>query len=153
MPHFAFGNVSAVAAAWIGLALLASLASVRIGLSVALVEILLGVLAGNLLHLHTTDWIDFLAGAGAVLLTFLAGAEIDPTSLRRFAAPSLAIGGAGFAAPLAAACAFPWVVLHSPRHAGPGAGHRRLATAVGGVSAVMGGAGPDPTGHAELHLN
>src|SRR5258708_37916301 len=130
MPHFAFGNVSAVAAAWIGLALLASLASVRIGLSVALVEILLGVLAGNLLHLHTTDWIDFLAGAGAVLLTFLAGAEIDPTSLRRFAAPSLAIGGAGFAAPFAAAWAFAWFVLHWQWHASQVAGVALSTTSV-----------------------
>ncbi len=65
-----------VAAVWLGLALLASLISIRTGISVALTEIIVGVLAGNFLHLQATDWITFLAGVGSVLLTFLAGAEI-----------------------------------------------------------------------------
>jgi len=72
-----FDNVYAVAFVWIGLAFLASAISLRLGLSVALVEILVGVAAGNVLHLATNTWIDFLAGFGSVLLTFLAGAEID----------------------------------------------------------------------------
>ena len=51
----------------------------RAGLSVALVEILVGVVAGNFLGIHaTTDWINFLALLGSGVLTFLAGAEIDP---------------------------------------------------------------------------
>jgi Kef-type K+ transport system membrane component KefB len=45
-------NVYAITAAWIGLALLASLVSIRIGVSVALVEILVGAIAGNLPHGH-----------------------------------------------------------------------------------------------------
>jgi Sodium/hydrogen exchanger family len=92
-----------IAALWVGLAVLASVISIRIGLSVALVEILVGVVGGNLLGMTTTDWIDFLAGFGSVLLTFLAGAEIDPASLRRFLAPSLAIGTIGFVFPFAGA--------------------------------------------------
>jgi len=108
----AFDNVYAIAAVWIGLAFLASALSLRLGLAVALVEILVGVAAGNLFHLATNTWIDFLAGSGSVLLTFLAGAEIDPASLRRFLAPSLAIGGAGFAAPFTGAWAFAWLGLH-----------------------------------------
>src|SRR5579859_3895780 len=89
-------NVYMVAALWIGLAFAASLISVRLGVSVALAELLIGVLAGNTIHIGTTDWIDFLAGLGSVLLTFLAGAEIDPRSFRRFLVPSLVIGGVGF---------------------------------------------------------
>src|SRR3990172_8995403 len=84
-------NVWLVASGWMALALIASLISIRIGISVALIEILVGVFAGNFLGLHTTAWIDFLAMFGAVLLTFLAGAEIDPDSLRRHLKPALVI--------------------------------------------------------------
>ena len=57
----ALDNAFLIAAAWIGLALVASLVSIRLGISVALIEILVGVLAGNLTGLRSNDWIDFLA--------------------------------------------------------------------------------------------
>ncbi len=63
-------------ALWIGLALLASLISIRVAVSVALIEIVVGALAGNLLAMAPTDWVNYLAGVGAVVLTFLAGSEI-----------------------------------------------------------------------------
>jgi Kef-type K+ transport system membrane component KefB len=85
-------------AAWMGLALLASLVSIRVGISVALIVILVGVLAGNFAGLQTTPWIDFLAMFGAALLTFLAGAEIDPDSLRRHLRVSVTVGVVSFAA-------------------------------------------------------
>ena len=75
-------NVWFMAAAWMGLAFVASVASIRLGISVALIEIAAGVIAGNFLGFHPTDWINFLATFGAGLLTFLAGAKIDPESLR-----------------------------------------------------------------------
>src|SRR5450631_1267781 len=75
-------NIWFVAAAWMGLALLASLISIRLGVSVALVEIGMGVIGGNFLGFQTTPWIDFLATFGSGLLTFLAGAEIEPEALR-----------------------------------------------------------------------
>lgn len=50
----------------------------RVGIAVSLVEILVGVAAGNLFHVPSATWIDFLAGFGSGLLTFLAGAEIEP---------------------------------------------------------------------------
>jgi NhaP-type Na+/H+ and K+/H+ antiporter len=81
-------NAYLIAALWMGLALLASVISIRVGISVALVEIAIGVVGGNFLGLHTNTWIDFLAGFGAVLLTFLAGAEIDPDSFRRTCGPA-----------------------------------------------------------------
>ena len=49
------------AASWLGAALLASLISIRTGISVALVETFLGVLAGNFLGFHSAPWIDVLA--------------------------------------------------------------------------------------------
>ena len=44
-------NTYLIAALWMGLALLASLISIRIGISVALIEIGLGVIGGNVLGL------------------------------------------------------------------------------------------------------
>ncbi len=104
-------NVYVIAAIWVGLALVASLISIRLGISVALIEIVVGVFGGNFLALSTTPWIDFLAMLGSVLLTFLAGAEIDPDSLRRHLRMSLTIGAVSFAAPAIAAFAVArWVI-------------------------------------------
>ena len=75
-------NIWLSASLWVGLALVAAMISIRVGISVALIEIGVGVLAGNLIHLTPNDWVNFLAGVGSVLLTFLAGAEIDPAALR-----------------------------------------------------------------------
>jgi Kef-type K+ transport system membrane component KefB len=93
-------NIWFVAALWMGLALIASLISIRIGVSVALIEILVGVLAGNFLGIHaTTEWMNFLAMLGSGVLTFLAGAEIDPVSLRQNFKASFIIGALSFFVP------------------------------------------------------
>lgn len=83
--------------------LAASMLSVELGLSVAVIEICLGVAVGNTLHLPTPDWLVFLASFGSVVLTFLAGAEVDPGELRETWKASLLIGGFSFAAPFAGA--------------------------------------------------
>jgi len=79
-------------ALWLGLALLASLISIRVAISVALIEIVVGAVAGNLVALQITDWVNFLAGFGAILLTFLAGTEIDPRIVRKHFWCSMTIG-------------------------------------------------------------
>jgi Kef-type K+ transport system membrane component KefB len=86
-------------ALWLGLALLASLISIRVAISVALIEIVVGAIAGNLVGLQITDWVNFLAGFGAILLTFLAGTEIDPRIVRKHFWSSITIGVMGFVAP------------------------------------------------------
>ena len=86
-------------ALWLGLALLASLISIRIAVSVALIEIVVGAVAGNLIALQIADWVNFLAGFGAILLTFLAGTEIDPRIVRKHFWSSMTIGVMGFVAP------------------------------------------------------
>ena len=86
-------------ALWLGLALLASLISIRVAVSVALIEIVVGAVAGNLVGLQITDWVNFLAGFGAILLTFLAGTEIDPRIVRKHFWSSMTIGIVGFVAP------------------------------------------------------
>jgi len=130
-------NIWFIAAVWMAVALLASLISIRIGLSVALVEIFLGVIGGNYLGFHTTAWIDFLASFGSILLTFLAGAEIDPDSFRKHLKPSLAIGGISFLFPFLTALAFALFVAHWSVHAAEIAGIALSTTSVAVVYAVM----------------
>lgn len=130
-------NVWLTASAWMALALVASLVSIRVGISVALIEILVGVVAGNFLGVHSTPWIDFLATFGSGLLTFLAGAEIDPESLRRHLKPALVIGTVGFIAPFVTAGAFAYWIGHWDRHASYIAGIALSTTSVAVVYAVM----------------
>jgi Kef-type K+ transport system membrane component KefB len=130
-------NVWLVAAVWMALALAASLVSIRVGISVALIEILIGVLAGNFLGIHSTPWIDFLATFGSGLLTFLAGAEIDPEALRRHLKPALAIGAVSFFAPFLGAAAFASWVGGWDRNAAWIAGISLSTTSVAVVYAVM----------------
>src|SRR5437016_1532678 len=77
----------------------ASMLSVELGISVAIIEITLGVIAGNFFGVTTTPWIDFLASFGGILLTFLAGAEVDPRLMREKLKESLLIGGLSFLLP------------------------------------------------------
>lgn len=81
------------------LILIASIISVEAAISAAIIEIAMGVLGGNFLGLHSTPWIDFLAGFGGILLTFLAGAETDPQLMKEKLKESVLIGGISFLAP------------------------------------------------------
>jgi Kef-type K+ transport system membrane component KefB len=92
-------NIWLVAALWIALALAASLISIWAAISVALIEIMVGALAGNVIGLPLTPWINFLAGFGAILLTFLAGTEIEADVVRRNFGASVGIGLVSFLAP------------------------------------------------------
>ena len=105
-------NVWFIAAIWMGLALCASLISIWTGISVALIEIFVGVIAGNFLGLHaSTEWINFLALLGSGVLTFLAGAEIDPRSLKANLRASGLIGVLSFGVPFAVVWLFAQFVL------------------------------------------
>jgi Kef-type K+ transport system membrane component KefB len=130
-------NIWFIAAAWMALALVASVISIRFGISVALVEMFVGVIAGNFLGFHTTSWIDFLATFGSGLLTFLAGAEIDPDSLRKHLKPSLVIGGISFLLPFLGAMAFARYVIGWDLRAAEIAGIALSTTSVAVVYAVM----------------
>ncbi len=130
-------NVYLMAAGWMAIALAASLVSIRLGVSVALIEIGFGVIAGNFGGLHTSPWIDFLATFGSGLLTFLAGAEIDPESLRRHLKMSLTIGVVSFVVPFVCAFAFAYYVAGWDLHAAEIAGIALSTTSVAVVYAVM----------------
>lgn len=130
-------NVWFIAAAWMGLAFVASVVAIRSGVSVALLEILVGVIAGNFFGFHPTEWINFLATFGAGLLTFLAGAEIDPESLRTHLQASLTIGAVSFLAPFLGAWAFTHWVSGWDYHGALIAGIALSTTSVAVVYAVM----------------
>src|SRR5436305_677469 len=133
-----FQNVWFVAATWMALALIASLVSIRIGISVALIEIFIGVIAGNFLHLTASNgWINFLALLGSGVLTFLAGAEIDPRSLKANLRASVLIGVLSFAVPFAVIWLFAQFVLGWPLHQAQIAGIALSTTSVAVVYAVM----------------
>ena len=92
-------NVWLTSALWVGLALVSSLLSIRLVISVALIEIIVGAVAGNLIGLAPNPWVNYLAGVGSVLLTFLAGAEIDPAVIKKHFWSRMLIGAAGFFVP------------------------------------------------------
>ncbi|MDW8243726.1 MAG: cation:proton antiporter [Thermogemmata sp.] len=148
-----------------GLALLASFVSIRYKLSVALVEILVGIAAGNLAllldyyhlfglqwELKANEWIAFLAGFGSILLTFMAGAEIEPAALRKFLKESLAIGTASFAAPFVGAMLFARYVSGWDWNAAMICGIALSTTSVAVVYAVMIETGLNETDFGKLIL-
>jgi Kef-type K+ transport system membrane component KefB len=99
-------NVWLSSALWVGLALIASVTQRWIAVSIALIEIVVGAIAGNLVDLTLTPWLNYLAGFGAILLTFLAGAEIDVDVIRRNFGSTMSIGLVGFFAPYLGVLAF-----------------------------------------------
>lgn len=130
-------NMWLVAGVWMTLAAISAFIAVRVKMPAALVEIIVGMVAGNLIALRTNAWIDFVAGFGSILLTFLAGAEIDPIVLRRQLVPSTVLGAASFLAPFAGAMAYTFFVGHWTLDAAKIAGIAMSTTSVAVVYAVM----------------
>jgi len=92
-------NIWLQSALWMALAFVAALGSLWITISAALFEIVIGAVAGNTVGLPLTPWINYIAGFGAVVLTFLAGTDIDPHVVKKHFASSVTIGLMGFFAP------------------------------------------------------
>ncbi len=133
-----FQNIWFVAALWMGFALVASLVSIWTGISVALIEIIVGVIAGNFLHLQANnEWIGFLAMLGSGVLTFLAGAEIDPRSLKANLRASALIGVISFTVPFALVWLFAEFVLGWSLQQSQIAGIALSTTSVAVVYAVL----------------
>ena len=72
----------AVAAILAATILVASTISIEVGLSVALIELLAGFVVGNALNLSVPSWLSFIGTFASVVLTFLAGAEVDVPRFR-----------------------------------------------------------------------
>jgi Kef-type K+ transport system membrane component KefB len=92
-------NIWFQSALWMALALIAAIGSLYITISAALFEIVVGAIAGNSVGLPLTPWINYIASFGAIVLTFLAGTDIDPHVVKRNFGSSVTIGLMGFFAP------------------------------------------------------
>jgi glutathione-regulated potassium-efflux system ancillary protein KefC len=112
-------GVWALAALWLGLALIASLISIWLRISTALSEIVVGTIAqliigaivGSAVLGTDESWVKFLSGIGAIVLTFLAGAELDPQVFRLKWREAVAVGLASFLLPfLGCAAAAHWLL-------------------------------------------
>jgi len=112
-------GVWALAALWLGLALVASLLSIWFRVSTALSEIVVGTIAqliigaaiGSAVLGTDESWVKFLSGIGAIVLTFLAGAELDPEVFKRKWKEATAVGLAGFFFPFFGCAAGAYYVL------------------------------------------
>jgi glutathione-regulated potassium-efflux system ancillary protein KefC len=138
-------NVWFLAALWLGLALVATLLSIWFRISTALSEIVVGTVAqlaiGALVGSGAlgakASWVSFLAGTGAIVLTFLAGAELDPTVFARKWKEAVTVGLVGFFGPFLGAAAVAYYVLHWNLMASWLAGVALSTTSVAVVYAVM----------------
>jgi Kef-type K+ transport system membrane component KefB len=114
----------------------ASIISLRLGISVAIVEILLGSIAGNF-GLHTEEWMQYLAGFGGIILTFLAGTEIDAKLMKENLKSSLLIGGLSFLLPFVLVAFFGLFLLHWGAQAALIAGIALSTTSLAVVYSVL----------------
>ena len=134
-----------LATLWLGLALIATLLSIWFGIATALSEIVVGTVAqlviGALLGgavLGANDpWIKFLSGTGAIILTFLAGAELDPSVFREKWKEAVGIGLASFVVPFLGCAAVAHYLLHWTPQASWLTGVALSTTSVAVVYAVM----------------
>lgn len=84
-------NTYAIASLWLGLAVFSAIIAYHLKISIALVEICIGIVAATIMNHFfgpnafgsNLDWLRFLASSGAVLLTFLAATETrDPALMK-----------------------------------------------------------------------
>lgn len=112
-------SIWALAALWVGLALVATLLAIWLRISAALSEIVIGTVAqlfigaavGQAFLGTDESWVKFLAGAGAIVLTFLAGAELDPAVFRLRWKEAGAVGLISFALPFLTCTAAAYWIL------------------------------------------
>ncbi len=138
-------NVWVLASVWVGLALIATLVAIWFKISTALSEIVVGTVAQLIIgafFVHgelgaKAPWVTFLAGTGAIVLTFLAGAELDPQIFRMKWKEAIVIGLVGFFGPFLGCTAIAHFVLHWTGRSSWLAGVALSTTSVAVVYAVM----------------
>jgi Kef-type K+ transport system membrane component KefB len=112
--------------------------SVELGISVALLELGLGVVAGNVFGLDpNSDWLVFIASFASIVLTFLAGAEVDPDDFRERFGATVSIGVVSFIGPFVVAWLVSWGLLGWELKAALIAGTALSTTSLAVVYAVL----------------
>lgn len=137
-------EVWGMAALWLGLALIATLFSIWFRIATALSEIMVGTVAQLVIGVligaslgSNEPWIKFLSGTGAIVLTFLAGAELDPVIFKAKWKEATAIGLVSFLAPFLGCTAVAYYMLDWTVRASWLAGVALSTTSVAVVYAVM----------------
>jgi len=138
-------HIYTIAAIWLGLAVFSAIVAHHLRISIALVEICVGVVVANIVsHFFgpnafgsNFEWLKFLASTGAIMLTFLAGAELDPKVIRTKWREVVVVGIVGFIAPFLGCAAFARFILHWDPRASWLAGIALSTTSMAVVYAVM----------------
>jgi Kef-type K+ transport system membrane component KefB len=138
-------SIFTTATLWLALAVFSALLGSSLRISVALVEICVGVVAASMatalgyhdLLLADSEWVRFLAASGAVVLTFLAGAELDPEAVKAKLTEVSIVGLVGFIAPFLGCTAVAYYVLGWDVNASWLAGVALSTTSMAVVYAVM----------------
>ena len=135
----------AVASIWLALAVIATIFANHLRISTALMEICVGMAAGTAAEYFfgsdslsaNAEWLRFLAATGAILLTFLAGAELEQSVLRAKWKEVLVVGLVGFFAPFLGCAAVARYALSWDPQASWLAGVALSTTSMAVVYAVM----------------
>ena len=138
-------NVYLLAAFWFLSAIIATIIANRLKISNALMEIVIGVIigfiafkTGNTEKLSLdADWLKFIAGVAAIMLTFLAGSELNPDSLKSKFKEITVVGLVGFFAPFIGATLIAYFILHWDLRASLLTGIALSTTSMAVVYAVM----------------
>ncbi len=128
-----------------GLALIAAMIAARFRISTALTEIIIGMCARTLFAATVgaeifslqEPWVKTLAGLGAIALTFLAGAELDPDVFKLKWKEAASVGAASFLAPAIGCWAVAYYLLGWESSPALLAGIALAATSVAVVYTVM----------------
>lgn len=119
------------------LVLIAGTISVEFGIAAAIIEIVFGVLAGNVIGITPTPWLTFIASFGGILLTFLAGTEVNLKVMREKFKASMWIGGISFLAPFLLTFAYSYYIAGWTLNASKIAGIALSTTSLAVVYAVL----------------
>jgi glutathione-regulated potassium-efflux system ancillary protein KefC len=138
-------QIFTIAAFWLGLAVISAVLAYHLRISIALVEICVSVIVAAFATRlgkfdvlgSNSEWFRFLAGAGAVLLTFLAGAELEPEVIQKKLKEVTIVGLFGFFAPFLGCAAVARYLLGWDSHASLLCGVALSTTSMAVVYAVM----------------
>lgn len=108
-----------IASLWLGVAVLSAIIAYHLRISIALVEICMGMIMAAIAACFgktealgsNQEWLRFLSSSGAVLLTFLAGAELDPNVMRSKMKEVTVVGLIGFISPFIGCAALAYYLL------------------------------------------
>lgn len=134
-------HILTLATLWFSLALLAALIAGRLKVASSLMELIIGIFASFLvLKLFNLDsfgsdeqFIEFLAVLGTILITFLAGAELNPKVVKIKLKEACILGIGGFLLPFLACSSVTYFYLNWSYKASLLAG---IALSAGGVPVV-----------------